>query len=218
MAIPKNIPSFLKMSTTTSRIMRIVSGMGRFCFWRFFTARLFYFWWYFRARKIAKNLAPHLKGIHTIIDIGAGNGLIARELTRLHPDLTITLIDVMDWNVSSLPLVRFDGSTIPFADHTFDVALLIDVLHHSRDKEQLLREAFRVARKVMVVEEIRENQIERKLAILADNLQVLLYGMSPACEHFYGQDFTDLCERIAHRVESLGKVWHHPAFLLSRED
>ncbi|RPI58788.1 MAG: methyltransferase domain-containing protein, partial [Lysobacterales bacterium] len=46
---------------------------------------------------------------------------------------------------------RFDGRTIPFADGEFDVALLCDVLHHApEDAAQLLAEAARVARHVLV--------------------------------------------------------------------
>ena len=46
---------------------------------------------------------------------------------------------------------QFDGRTIPYADGEFDVALLCDVLHHApEDAAQLLAEAGRVARHVLV--------------------------------------------------------------------
>ncbi len=47
----------------------------------------------------------------------------------------------------SSPAVEFDGLTLPLADHSVDVVLFVDVLHHTADPLILLREAARVARR-----------------------------------------------------------------------
>ena len=125
----------------------------------------------------------------------------------------------MDWNVSSLPLVRFDGTSLPFEDDTFDFALFIDVLHHAEDQKRILEDAMRVAPRVIVSEPLHENVVERISANITDNLQFILYGMALACNHFRKRDLIQFFEFITKRIEFLGEVsWRHPAFLLSRED
>jgi SAM-dependent methyltransferase len=52
-----------------------------------------------------------------------------------------------------IPVVAFDGSTLPFEDGSFDVALLVDVLHHTNDPLVLLREASRVAPKKILLKD-----------------------------------------------------------------
>src|SRR5207244_11235162 len=47
----------------------------------------------------------------------------------------------------------FDGDTIPYEDGSFDVALLVDVVHHADHPLELLSEARRVARSCLVIKD-----------------------------------------------------------------
>lgn len=79
-------------------------------------------------------------------------------------ELAVTAIDVVDHNVTDVPLLLYDGRTLPFDDKAFDVSLLVFVLHHAADPEVLLREAVRVTRStVLVVEDAPSNLLERGL-------------------------------------------------------
>jgi SAM-dependent methyltransferase len=52
----------------------------------------------------------------------------------------------------------FDGVTLPFADHSFDICVLADVLHHATDVSTLLSEAARVSRSnVLIKDHLDEN-------------------------------------------------------------
>ena len=85
-----------------------------------------------REEIIIENVKPFLPAGQTIIEIGAGNGLVAQALA----DATaadFTLLDVVDYNQSKLPMRVYDGKKIPFPDNSFDYALLIFVLHHNPD-------------------------------------------------------------------------------------
>ncbi len=52
-----------------------------------------------------------------------------------------------------LPLVLCSGERLPFADSTFDVVLLLTVLHHTTDPVSIVREGARVAKRAVIVQE-----------------------------------------------------------------
>jgi ubiquinone/menaquinone biosynthesis C-methylase UbiE len=72
--------------------------------------------------------------------------------------------------VESIVPRGYDGKVIPFADDSFDVGLLITVLHHCQDPNAVLAEAKRVAKKVVVIEEIYENAFEKYCTYAIDSL------------------------------------------------
>lgn len=71
---------------------------------------------------------------------------------------------------AKLKPILYDGNTMPFEDNQFDTALVMTVLHHAQDPEQVLREAQRVARTVIVMEDIYTNRIQQKLTHWTDSL------------------------------------------------
>ena len=83
-----------------------------------------------------------------VLDVGAGSGLIGEMITLLFPDKSVTGVDIAPKALPDLriPLLKFDGCRLPFADHSFDCALFCNVLHHAKPEIRvgLLREALRV--------------------------------------------------------------------------
>jgi ubiquinone/menaquinone biosynthesis C-methylase UbiE len=47
----------------------------------------------------------------------------------------------------------FDGKTLPYSDKSFDAVLIVDVLHHTRDPLEVLREAARVCRGNLLIKD-----------------------------------------------------------------
>jgi SAM-dependent methyltransferase len=47
----------------------------------------------------------------------------------------------------------FDGRHIPYDDHSFDTVMFVDVLHHTRNSDELLQEARRVARRAIIIKD-----------------------------------------------------------------
>ncbi len=121
-----------------------------------------------RADELLDSFVAHLKSGECVLDIGSGEGLLADALLRRKFD--VTMVDVVD--KAMLPNVApviYDGMTLPWPDNAFDVALLITVLHHIPQPEQTLREARRVAKRVIVMEDVFRSIPEKYFALLADS-------------------------------------------------
>jgi len=92
-----------------------------------------------------------------VLDVGAGDGKIDALIAAAREDLTIAGVDVLKRDGTFVPVRMFDGRTLPFADKSFDVILLVDVLHHTDDPWILLREASRVASRLVIVKDHTKN-------------------------------------------------------------
>lgn len=105
-----------------------------------------------RAHVLGDALAPVLAGHARIVDIGCGDGRLARRLGEHLPQSRIVATDVLPAS-GGIPRVRCDGSRLPFASGSFDAALLVDVLHHAEDPVATLGEAVRVSRRTVVIKD-----------------------------------------------------------------
>ncbi len=116
---------------------------------------------YWRESSIARHFSSYLPADCTLLDVGAGSGKLAQFL-RDTQALEIQMVDVVDHNRTSLPLTLYDGIRLPYDDNSFDVCLLVFVLHHAAQPKQLLHEVIRVSkRRVIVVEDTPTNRFER---------------------------------------------------------
>ena len=86
-----------------------------------------------RVRVLARELSALLPTSGQILDVGCGDGLLAALMQRENPNVTIAGIDVLIRDHTHIPVVKFDGTTIPFPDRSFDTVVFVDVLHHTND-------------------------------------------------------------------------------------
>ena len=104
-----------------------------------------------------------------VLDIGGRWGFYEEPL-RLrghHP----VVLDVVLPRYQKAPVVMYDGTAMPFPDKSFDVSLLITVLHHIPDQTAVLREACRVTRKrIIVVEDLFNHAAGRLWTEFRDRL------------------------------------------------
>jgi ubiquinone/menaquinone biosynthesis C-methylase UbiE len=122
----------------------------------------------------ASVVAPHSR----ILDIGAGKGLLAKEMSdRL--SACVTMVDVAAYNQTDLPLTLCDSRALAFSSDSFDYALLSFVLHHTPRPELILAEALRVSPRVIVVENHVPGLVRGLVTRLVDSYPALRYGTPP---------------------------------------
>lgn len=92
---------------------------------------------------IGSYLAPGKR----ILEIGAGSGAQALDLSRRGLDITAVDVPSSDYAQNRVyPVTDYDGVTLPFDDGSFDLVYSSNVLEHVPDLPQLHREIARVLR------------------------------------------------------------------------
>jgi 2-polyprenyl-3-methyl-5-hydroxy-6-metoxy-1,4-benzoquinol methylase len=116
-----------------------------------------------RAKLNFENLRPYLKG-EKLLDLGAGDGLLALEIKR-HLNKEIILVDVLDYNSTDLPLLLYKPEDkIPLRDKEVDTTIIYTVLHHTNDPYHLLVEAMRVTKNRIIIKEADIEKEENRIS------------------------------------------------------
>ncbi|WP_196894420.1 class I SAM-dependent methyltransferase [Aureivirga marina] len=103
-----------------------------------------------------------------ILDIGIGNG--ALNFLFQQNGLNITGLDIKNKSAfTEVNPVLYSGKKLPFKDKSFDVVQIITVLHHIDDPELTVREAMRVGKKVVIMEDIYESTSQKYLTHITDS-------------------------------------------------
>jgi len=112
-----------------------------------------------RTRVLAGMLTRLVPANGRVLDVGCGDGLVSRHIQDARPHVSIEGVDVLVRPTTFIPVTRFDGERLPFADDSFAAVLLVDVLHHADDPAALLAEAARVSRGSIVLKDHRRDGI-----------------------------------------------------------
>jgi len=111
-------------------------------------------------------VAHHLrdvKGPATVLDVAAGAADIPRDLARRYPHLTCIAFDLSEWMLrlgDGVPRIRGDVRWFPFRDRSVDYVIATHFFHHLTDDQivSVLREFDRVARRGIIVNDLRRNR------------------------------------------------------------
>src|ERR1700736_4233505 len=104
-----------------------------------------------RTRVLAELLASQVPQGASVLDIGCGDGGIARRIVDLRPDIRIQGVEFLVRPDCKIPCSAFDGVALPFPENSFDLCLFVDVLHHTTAIAALLRESARVSRSLILI-------------------------------------------------------------------
>jgi len=131
-----------------------------------------------RAQTIVDRINNYIKPGSTILDIGAGACGVTEIL--LEQGYKVTPLDVHNISfVNDITPIIYDGENIPFKDKSFDYSIIILVLHHTKDPENILKEAGRVSQNIILMEEIYETRLQRHLTHFWDDLINLEFFVNP---------------------------------------
>ena len=131
-----------------------------------------------RIERLAFWLASTIPPNANVLDIGAGDGSLDSLLLVRRPDIRIDGLDVLVRRDTAIPVQQFNGRQIPFADRSWDVALFVDVLHHTEDALNLLAEAARVSRTVIIKDHLNEGLLSNQTLRLMDYVGNARHGVA----------------------------------------
>lgn len=122
-----------------------------------------------RVAVLANSIRAMLPKSSTLLDIGCGDGTIAKTLAETVPGLEVSGVEYSPRANCAIPCTGFDGAHLPFEDGSFDGCMFIDVLHHSVDPLSILRDAARVCRRFIVIKDhLAENAFDHWTLRLMD--------------------------------------------------
>lgn len=158
-----------------------------------------------RVRVVAGRLAPLLPAGH-LLDVGCGDGSVAKALLSLRPDVTIEGYDVFERPQAAIPVTRFDGRILPVADGSAAAALLVDVLHHADDAVALLAECARAAPVVIVKDHFARSWLDGRLLVLMDWVGNAPHGVALPYWYFSPESWAQAVFRLGLRETARGDV------------
>lgn len=144
------------------------------------------------------------EGNVSVLDIGCGDGLLAKQLMALKPALSIVGIDTLVRPNSAIPVASFDGESIPYERGSFDYSLLVDVLHHAENPSALLQQALMVARKgVIIKDHYEQGFLGRKTLKFMDNLGNRRSGVAIPHNYWTPGEWQEELDRIGLKPQVL---------------
>ncbi|WP_251958039.1 methyltransferase domain-containing protein [Nostoc commune] len=110
-----------------------------------------------RIHYLTQMLAPYFAESQMILDLGTSNGSLAasikKELSKNSLAPQIIGCDTHVQPETFIPIVHYDGYTLPSEDNYFDNVMIIDVFHHADNARRLLEEAKRVSRQHILIKD-----------------------------------------------------------------
>ena len=113
-----------------------------------------------------------------MIEIGSGPGSVL-DVMRKH-NYNVEGLDIKDSSFrQDLQPYIYDGKTMPFAAKSYDVALLPTILHHTPEPDAIIRESARIARRLIIIEDVYEGAFMEWLTKRMDSLMNLEFAGHP---------------------------------------
>jgi hypothetical protein len=106
-----------------------------------------------RTFALLRSMLVQADGLMEAIDVGAGDGWMARALMRERLVERCVPVDVVRRAEVVVEPLLYDGLRLPMADRSVDLAYAVDTVHHADDALSLLREMARVSRRWIVLKD-----------------------------------------------------------------
>ncbi len=151
------------------------------------------------AAPLVERIIPYIAVQNKIIDIGCGSCFVAQSLLQKGFNVA-ALVDIENkGRAANIKPLIYDGETLPFPDNSFDVALLLNVLHHAKNPKKTLSEARRTVKKIIVIEDIHRNTLQKILMLLMDSVLNLELSYN-LVNHKSDAEWKSLFEKLKLRI------------------
>jgi 2-polyprenyl-3-methyl-5-hydroxy-6-metoxy-1,4-benzoquinol methylase len=125
-----------------------------------------------RDDRVVRGVAALSPPTTSMLDIGASDGRIAARVARELGAEHVQGVDVERQPDPAIEVSTYNGRELPFADETFDLVTIVDVLHHADEPEAVIREALRVLRpvgRVVIKDHLRTSRWSSWVLLAMDN-------------------------------------------------
>jgi SAM-dependent methyltransferase len=124
-----------------------------------------------RTERVARAIAAQIGPARSLLDIGCGEGSVALAIAARIGAERVAGVDVKVQPGVPIEAFTYDGLHLPFPDGTFEAVVISDVLHHCQDPVAVLREALRVADRVVAIKDhFRFGPVSEKLLLWMDQV------------------------------------------------
>ena len=109
-----------------------------------------------RLRELVRCIVPHLQEGDRVLDVGCGSGALGQAVmddAGCPSEVRFSGLERSVREGTPIPVVEYDGVTMPYQDGSFDIVILADVLHHEVEPDRLIAESVRVARRLLVIKD-----------------------------------------------------------------
>jgi SAM-dependent methyltransferase len=157
-----------------------------------------------RVRRVSRALADQIGHARSLLDIGCGDGTVAKAIAERVGARRVAGVDVKVRPEVAVEVVPYDGLHLPFPDGAFEAVVISDVLHHCQDPRAVLREALRVAERVVALKDhFRFGPVSEKILLWMD----IVGNAAPAVEvrgtYFSPREWAELIHDAGGRFAGL---------------
>jgi len=195
-----------------------MSKMSKANLWKTPFLGAFVFWcWKLDAKRKLRWMQDHLKFLENHIEIGSGPGSVLSVMRK--KNYYVDGLDIADnaFRDDLRPKV-YNGEVMPFSNKTYDTALLLTVLHHTPDPDAILREAARIANRIVIIEDVYNNRLMEILTKAFDSLMNLEFFGHPHSNRTDGEwqeSFGRLGLTVRHKcVYRVGGIFKQAVYVL----
>jgi len=155
-----------------------------------------------RTKYLLQHLPQHLTDVDSVLDVGAADGRLAHAMSG-SVSASFQECDVHVPEKTLIPVVKTDGTTIPFDDDSFDCVMINDVLHHDTEPINILREAKRVARRfVLLKDHYFDNRLDVFGLRVMDFIGNYPYGIRLPYNYLSIQTWNGMFDVLGLRIQS----------------
>lgn len=180
--------------------------------------------------ELADKMTEWLKIDNTssVLDIGAGTGIVDQGLLKKFPKMSLYGIDVspdmLEQNIVKTKYTRLinqDATSLPFKDESFDGILTTFMLHHSFSIDTVLHEAYRVLKKGSRLA-IVDFTIDNSLATFHSKLHSEAKEYGAGASYFTCEELANVLENVGFTVRKIQQIGqsrdlNHTLFLVEKE-
>jgi SAM-dependent methyltransferase len=150
-----------------------------------------------RVHVLSQNMIRLIPRNAKVLDVGCGDGLISRMIADVRKDITIKGVDVLLREKSFIDVKLYDGKKLPFEDDEFDAVIFIDVLHHTTNQMELLKEARRVTSNCLIIKDhLNNGWIDNKLLTIMDSVGNKRFGVNLTYEYWSLDQWKEAFKKI----------------------